>query len=164
MKSIAKLTLVMLALVATTAAAQNSANITATAVVQQPITVTGSTTLDFANVFPGVAKTVAVSDLTAGLFTVAGQASTNVNLALTLPANLVNGGNNLPIGTWTGYKNTTNNATAGGAAFSPVNGANGGLVLSGTGAGFVFLGATVTPAINLPAGTYTSTITLTATY
>src|SRR5947207_15560783 len=86
MNTASKLTLAALALtVLTTAVAQaqvNNANITATATVQQPINVTGAQSLNFGNVFPGVAKTIAATDGTnAGRWDVAGQASTVVNLA-----------------------------------------------------------------------------------
>ena len=162
MKSIAKLTVALLALVATTAAAQtNNASITATASVQAPINVTGAVNLDFQNVFPGINKTVLASDPTAGRFDITGQASTLVNLAFTLPTNLVNGGNNLPIGTFTGLKNTANNqGTA--TAFAPAGGTT--LTLSAGGLGFAWVGATVTPPVNLAAGTYTNTVQLTVTY
>ena len=47
--------------VSTASAQTNSANITARAVVQQPINVTGTTNLDFGNVFPGVNATIAAT-------------------------------------------------------------------------------------------------------
>src|SRR6267142_916368 len=84
MNTASKLTLAALALtVLGTAAAQaqvNNASITATATVQQPINVTGAQSLNFGNVFPGVAKTIAATDGTnAGRWDVSGQASTLVN-------------------------------------------------------------------------------------
>lgn len=166
MKSIAKLTLALVVLVATTAAAQNSANITATANVQQPITVTAGNNLNFANVFPGVNKTVLVSDAGAGTFTIAGQGTTPVTLAMTIPATLSDGATHtLTIGSWTGYENASNSPTAGGTAFTPVSGAiPGTLTLSAGGAGFIFVGATVSPTIAQVAGTYTGTVSLTVTY
>ena len=87
----------LLALTATAGQAQ-SANINATATVLTAITVTGANPLAFGNVFPGVAKTVAITDAGAGRFDLTGQTSANVNIAFTLPANLTSGGNNLPIG------------------------------------------------------------------
>jgi hypothetical protein len=149
--------------VTATAAAQNNATINATAVVQQPIVVSATRTLDFGNVFPGVAKAIAVAAATSGEFSVTGQASTAANMTFVLPANLTNGGNNLPIGTWTGYWNTANNATAGGTAFTPSAGATG-LTFSGTGGAFVFVGATVTPSVGQVAGTYNGTVQMTVTY
>ena len=166
MKTASKLTLVALTLAVAgvvTAQAQGvNGSITATASVQSPITVAGSRALDFGNVFPGINKTVAVGDATAGLFTVTGQASTQVTYAFTLPGNLTNGLNNLPISPWSGYVNTTN-STSGGSSFPP-SAVPANATLSGSGALFFFIGATVTPPNNLPAGTYTGTVTLTVSY
>ena len=155
MNTASKLTLAALALtVLATAAAQaqvNNANITATATVQQPINVSTGQSLNFGNVFPGVAKTIATTDATAGRWDVTGQASTLVNLSLTLPINLQSGLNLLPI---------ANNAAA--ATPFPVDGAS--TSLSGTGALFVWVGGQVNPASNQPAGVYTASVTLTVTY
>jgi hypothetical protein len=138
-------------------------SITATATVQTPITVTGTQNLSFGNVFPGVAKAVAYSDATnAGKFSVAGQASTPVTYSFTLPANLTSGGNNLPIGSWLGYENQSN-STSGGTAITP-SATPTTSTLSGSGALFFFLGATVTPPANQPAGNYSGTVTLTVSY
>ena len=110
----AALATLVLALVAgTTVRAQGvNGSITATASVQSPITVAGVQNLAFGNVFPGVAKTIAYSDATnGGHFSVTGQASTPVTYSFTLPTNLTSAGNNLPIGSWTGYVNTTNSTS-----------------------------------------------------
>jgi Mat/Ecp fimbriae major subunit len=153
--------LLFLSLAATAAEAQ-SANITATATVYQAMTITGARTLDFGNVFPGVAKAVAVAAATSGRFDLTGQNSANVNLTFTLPANLTSGANNLPIGTWTGCTNTTN-STTGCASFTPSGSATPS-AFGGTGSLYVWVGGTVTPAGNQPTGTYTGTVTLTAAY
>ena len=147
---------------ASSAAAQsNSGSITATAVVQQPINVNGAVNLQFGNVFPGVNKAVLLTDAGAGRFDVTGQASTPVNLAFTaLPTNLANGGTNLPVAFTSGYN--TSNSAAGATTFAPGSGTS--TSLSGTGALYVFLGGTVTPAVNQAAGTYTGTVTLQVTY
>lgn len=151
----------LLSLAGSTARAQ-SANITATATVFQAMTVTGARTLDFGNVFPGVAKAIGVAAATSGRFDLTGQSSANVNLSFTLPANLTSGANNLPIGTWTGCTNATN-TTTGCTAFTPSASATAS-AFSGAGALFVFVGGTVTPAGNQASGTYTGTVTLTAAY
>ena len=135
-------------------------NIQATANVFQAITVTGAQDLLFGNVFPGVPKTVGVA--AGGRFDLLGQASTPVQVAFTLPTNLVNGTNNLPIGTWTGCTNPTT-SPAGCTSFTP-SGTATTTGFSAAGAVSVFVGATVTPAAAQPAGTYTGTITLTANY
>jgi Domain of unknown function (DUF4402) len=135
---------------------------TATATVQSPIAVTGAVPLNFQSVFPGVVKTVAYSDVTAGRFDVTGQASTLVTYSFTLPLNLTNAGQNLPIGSWTGYVNTTQ-STSGGTAITPsVSSASATLSVSGTLS--FYIGATVTPPNTLPAGSYTGTVTLTVSY
>ncbi|MBK8003518.1 MAG: DUF4402 domain-containing protein [Gemmatimonadetes bacterium] len=145
-----------------TAAQAQSANINATAVVYQAMTVTGARALDFGNVFPGVAKSIAVAAATSGRFDLTGQASANVNLTFTLPTNLTSGANNLPIGTWTGCTNATN-TTTGCTTFTPSGSATAS-AFSGTGNLFVWVGGTVTPAANQAAGTYNGTVTLTAAY
>jgi len=150
-----------LALAATAAQAQ-SASIQALATVYTPITVAGNRNLDFGNVFPGVAKTIAIAAPTSGQFQLGGQASGNVNLTFTLPTNLTSGANNLPIGTWTGCHAATNNTT-GCTTFTPSGSATAS-AFSGTGALFVWVGGTVTPAANQAAGTYNGTVTLTAAY
>lgn len=151
----------ILSLSAAGASAQ-SANINATATVYQALTVTGARALDFGNVFPGVAKSIVVSDATSGRFDLTGQASANVNVSFTLPTNLTSGANNLPIGTWTGCSNATN-TTAGCTSFTPSASATA-TALSGAGALFVWVGGTVSPAANQAAGAYTGTVTLTAAY
>lgn len=151
----------ILSLSAAGASAQ-SANINATATVYQALTVTGARALDFGSVFPGVAKSIVVSDATSGRFDLTGQASANVNVSFTLPTNLTSGANNLPIGTWTGCTNATN-TTAGCSSFTPSASATP-TAMSGAGALFVWVGGTVSPAANQAAGSYTGTVTLTAAY
>ncbi|MBK6422377.1 MAG: DUF4402 domain-containing protein [Gemmatimonadales bacterium] len=151
----------ILSLSAAGASAQ-SANINATATVYQALTVTGARALDFGSVFPGVAKSIVVSDATSGRFDLTGQASANVNVSFTLPTNLTSGANNLPIGTWTGCTNPTN-STAGCTSFTPSASATP-TAMSGAGALFVWVGGTVSPAANQAAGSYTGVVTLTAAY
>jgi hypothetical protein len=148
---------------ATTASAQ-SANINATATVLQPLTVTGARDLAFGNVYPGVNKSVAVADATSGRFDLTGVASAQVTLSFTLPTNLTNGGNNLPIGSWTGYYNVTNNASVGGTSFTPSASPTTTTLAPVTGQLFVFAGATVSPSGSQVAGSYTAQVTLTAAY
>jgi len=164
MRKFVALALAVLALVVFTKpvyAQVNNASITATATVQAPINVTAVSNLDFQNVFPGVAKTVLVAGATAGRWDVAGAPSTPISLNFTLPNNLVSGGNLLPIGTWTGNHNTT--AAPTGTGFTP-SGTPTAATLSATGALFVYIGATVSPLANQPAGVYTAAVTLTVLY
>ncbi len=146
-----------------TAQAQTqTASIQATATVMQPINVTGAVNLAFGGVFPGIAKTIAVSAAGAGRFDATGQASSPVLVSFVLPTNLTSGANNLPIGTWTGHRNTVNNPTTG-TNFTP-SAATTAATTSATGQLFVFVGATVTPATNQAAGAYSGTIQITVTY
>ena len=164
MRKLVALALAVLALVVFTTpvyAQVNNASITATATVQAPINVTAVTNLDFQSVFPGVAKTVLVTDATAGRWDVAGAASTPVSLNFTLPGNLSSGANLMPIGTWTGNHNTT--AAPTGTGFTP-SGTPTAATLSATGALFVYIGATVSPLANQAAGVYTAAVTLTVLY
>ncbi|MDQ3997452.1 MAG: hypothetical protein M3303_10635 [Gemmatimonadota bacterium] len=152
-----------LATLATTASAQ-SANINATATVLQPLTVSGARDLAFGNVYPGVNKSIAVADATSGRFDLTGVASAQVQFSFTLPTNLNNGGNTLPIGTWTGYHNTTNSASVGGTAFTPSSSNTTTNLAAVTGQLFIFVGATVSPSGTQTAGPYTAQVTATAAY
>lgn len=148
--------------VAASNAGAQSANINVTANVFQAIVVSGTQALDFGSVFPGVDKTIAPSAASSGRFSATGQASSNVNMTFTLPANLVNGGNNLPINSWTGCRDTDNDP-AGCTGFTPSAAATA-AAFSGAGELFIFIGATVQPAANQAAGAYTAVATLTLAY
>jgi spore coat protein U-like protein len=153
----------MISLTAAEVRAQTqTATILASASVMQPINVVGAVNLAFGSVFPGVARTVAVNAPGAGRFDVTGQPSAPVFVSFVLPANLVSGGNNLPIGSWTGHQNTVNNPSTG-TSFTP-SAAMTTAAFSGTGQLFVFVGATVTPATNQAPGVYNGTIQITVTY
>lgn len=149
-------------LAAVPSAQAQSANIQALANVFQAMTVSGVRNLDFGNVFPGVNKSIAVDNANSGKFTVAGQASANVNLTFTLPANLTSGGNNLPIGTWVGHWNGVDDASSG-TNFTPSAGATA-AQFSGSGNLYVFVGATVSPGGSQTAGSYSGTVTMTVAY
>ena len=146
----------------TGADAQNSANASVTAEVQQPITVTKTNDLAFGTVFPGLNKTIAVTDAGAAAFTIAGQAGANVNLTFTIPATLSSGGNTMPIASWSARHNTANSAAAG-TTFTPSASATS-TTLNGSGALYVFVGATAQPAVSQVAGTYSGTLTMTVVY
>src|SRR3989454_12670896 len=117
MRSITKLSLVVaaLALAGTALQAQsNNASITATASVQTPINVLGAQQLSFGNVFPGVNKTIAATDLAnGGRFDITGQASTPVTLSFTLPATLSSAGNTMPIVSFAGVHAQNSTQTGG---------------------------------------------------
>jgi len=153
---------VVLATLMTPSAAKAQASITATANVASALALTAGNDLDFQLVIPGFTKTVLVTDVTAGTFTINGGAGSEVSFSFSsLPANLTDGGgNNLPI-VYTGVHNTANDAATG-AAFPP--GAGDITVLSALGELYLFLGGTVDATASPPNGTYTGTVTLTAAY
>lgn len=159
--TVAAIALTMVGVVAARAQT-NNASIQATAVVQQPINVTGARDLAFGNVFPGVNKSIPVTDPNSGRWDVAGQANANVQLTFNLPATLSDGTNTMPIGTYAAHHNTSN-APTGGTDFTP-SAAPANATLSGTGGLFVFIGATVSPATNQPAATYSGLLSMTVVY
>jgi hypothetical protein len=144
------------------AEAQNNASATITATVQQPITVTKNNDLSFGNVFPGVDKSIAVTAGGAAKFTVAGQASTAVNLTFSTPATIASGGNNLALASWTGHYSGTDLPT-GGTSFTPSPSATS-ATLNGSGALYVYVGATAQPTTTQAAGSYSGNVTMTVVY
>ena len=149
------------------ATAQTSGTINAKALVRQPITITNGQDLDFGIVIQGTAKSISETAAAAGRFDATGTANANVNVNFTLPANLISGANNLPIGTWTGCFNQAAAVNTVGcttiasmAATTPTAFGN----VAGAGRLWVFVGATVTPGVAQAVGTYTNTVMLTLTY
>lgn len=152
--------------IATLAQAQpNNATINASATVLQPVTVVAQSDLDFGNVFPGVNKSVLLTDAGAGSWYVTGVSSAEVDLSLATPANLSDGGNNLPIQFGAGdagYNTANDPSTATG--FDPAAGASTNLSGAALGDLWVWIGGQVQPVADQPAGLYTGTITLTVDY
>jgi len=152
---------------ATVSQAQTSGSINVNALVRQPITITNGQDLDFGVVLQGTPKTIAETAAAAGRFDATGTANANVNIDFTLPANLVNGANNLPIGSWTGCYNqsaATNSSGCTAIANMASTTATAFGNVAGAGRLWVFVGATVTPAAAQAVGSYTNTATLTLTY
>lgn len=148
-------------------AAQTSGSINATALVRQPITISPGQDLDFGIVLQGTPATIASTDAAAGRFDATGTANANVNIDFTLPTNLVNGANNLPIGSWTGcYNQSAAVNSSGCTAIANMAGTTATSFGNVAGAGrlWVFVGATVSPGASQAVGTYTNTATLTLTY
>ena len=140
-------------------------DIQATANVLQPLSVTDNLRdLDFGDVFPGLPTSVAFTDPTSGQWRINGEAGKEVDISFTLPGSLFDGVNNLPISFAAGDAGyNTANASATATAFDPTAGTT--ELLDGTsGEGFVWIGGTVTPAANQPAGLYTATITMDVVY
>lgn len=139
-----------------------SANVSATATVVTPLVVTGGANLAFGDVFQGVNKTVPFSDAASGRFSITGFGTSQVALTFTLPTNLVNGANNLPIDSWDIRSNATN-VTAGATAMTVTSGVP---VNANLAAGnlFLFVGGRVLPAAAQAAGSYTGSVVLAAAY
>jgi hypothetical protein len=139
-----------------------SATVSATATVVTPLVVTGGANLAFGNVFQGVNKTVPFSDAASGRFSIAGFGTSQVAMTFTLPSNLVNGADNLPIDSWDIRSNPTN-VTAGATALTVTSGVpvNGNLT---AGSIYLFVGGRVLPAVAQAAGSYTGNIVLAAAY
>ncbi len=139
-----------------------SATVSATATVVTPLIVTGGANLAFGNVFQGVNKTVPFSDAASGRFSITGFGTSQVAMTFTLPTDLANGANTLPIDTWDIRSNTTN-VTAGATALTVTSGV---AVNSNLAAGnlFLFVGGRVVPAVAQLAGSYTGSIVLAAAY
>ncbi len=155
---------VLLAAAGTQAAQAQSASISATATVQQALTIAAAGNLAFGSVFPGVAKVVAPSDAASGAWTLTGAANAEVTLTFTLPANLTDASsNNLPIsfGAASAGHNTVN-SRAGLTLVNPT--AVGTTRLDGvSGNLYVFIGGSVSPVAQ-PAGAYSGSITLATAY
>lgn len=155
---------------------QNTANkaISGKAIVMQAITVTNQVDLDFGIIAQGANKTIGLTNnvtgwnegtQSTGRFLVSAAATTSIDLAFTVPTDLVKGSDVLlPIDTYTyGWDVTNDYATGttlvnGGDVTMPTN-----LVETVNGI-YVFVGATVKPGPSQAIGSYAADITLTATY
>lgn len=140
----------------------------ATGTVLQPISFTNATNLTFGTaLFPGISKTVGISDAGAATFDIAGEADKGVTVTFTLPTELTltTGSATMPItfaSTDAGYSTTDD--PSGATTFDP--GAGAATTTLGTTSGllYVWLGGTVDPAINQTAGDYAADITLDVAY
>jgi hypothetical protein len=138
----------------------------ATGTVLQPIQMTG-TNLNFGNnIFPGLDKKVSRSEAEAAQFDISGEAGKEVVATFTLPSDLSDGASNsLPIvfnALDGGYAPASTDQTTA-SSFDPNSPFTTTLDASG-GNLYLWLGGTVTPAQNQPAGTYEGDITLDIAY
>ena len=154
-----------LAFVATTAQAQNTANVDATATVVSPLTLTlSSGAIDFGNVFPGTTP-AAITPASGAKFVAAGYASAEVDFQFTtVPASLSDGANNLGI-TFQYCVDNDDDAAACAVSGSAATGVANVVNLTAGGAAQLWLGATLAaiPA-NQPAGSYTGQVSLQVNY
>jgi hypothetical protein len=160
------LTLTIVAM-GTVAYAQSTANddITASATILAPVAVTAGANLAFGDVAQGSTATIAYNNASAGTFSVTGNASTSVELALTLPATLSGGGDPLTITYTAGYDvaSEANEDPTSGTAFATSAQTAQTVTLNASGQAFVSVGGSISPT-SAHTGTYTGTITLTASY
>ena len=139
-----------------------TAQINAKGTVITHITVSSSQDLDFGNdIVAGVATTVAKNESNAGKFLLAGQPNRQISISFTLPSNLTNGANTMPItftSTDAGYK--VNDGSI--SAFDPSLGTDASFGTDG--AMEVVLGGTVTPSSSQTAGMYSAPVTISLQY
>jgi hypothetical protein len=141
--------------ITSTAQAQTSQVINATATVLSAITITG-TDLAFGNIAPTQTKTIAPA--AGGTFVVTGSANSAVTVSLTtLPTNINSAA--LALGSWTGLHGQSN-LPASGAAFVPSTSFSTAATLSATGLYHMWIGATLTATAATP-GSYTSATPIT---
>ena len=131
----------------------------------KPLTNTGSQTLAFGTVFPGLRHAVLRTDaVNSGQFQIRGQNGGQVTVTFTLPAAMTGpGGSQLPL---------TFGANDGGYSQSPTISAATGFdprtplvtTLSGQGRLYLYLGGAVSPPSRITPGAYSATITCTVIY
>lgn len=170
------LALLVVSLLATTASSQDVANGLAIANVLATLTVTATQSLDFQNVFQGVAKTQdETSDALSGIFTIAGEPSAGLSVYLTLPdyLALASGADRMTI-SFSGTDCTFSVLDAAAPSTPSAPGAGAlldqnprnllGTTVGVGGVSQIFLGGRVTPSINQSAGAYSGDILCTVAY
>ncbi len=129
-----------------------------------PVTISAERNLQFSTVYPGVNKTISITDAGSGKWHIQGDANAGVTLTFTnLPNTLTCGGNSVPISygaNAAGYCTSDDPASA--TTFDPSVGTN--ATLSASGDLYVWIGGTVQPSEAAPQGAYTGTITLDVVY
>ena len=132
----------------------------------RPVAVIGGVrALSFGDVLPGVQSTILPTDPTrSGQFNITGQKFSEIEAWLTLPTQMTGpAGASIPLVFGPGSAGRSNTgAITDQITVDPRTRFT--LTLSGNGRGFVYLGGTLLPAGQLPAGPYSATITLTVAY
>lgn len=151
--------LMMLAAVsAAHAQSTDSESATVSATVIASLSLAKDQNLAFGEVTQNASSVVDVTDAGAVKFTVTGEPNKNITFTLTSPANLTNGGNNLPYTDDVQY----NTSDAPGTALALNDGAT--IALNGSGNLYVYLGGTVTAALAQVTGAYSGTFTVQVDY
>jgi len=137
----------------------------ATGTVLQPLQMTG-TDLNFGNnIFPGLDKGVDRTESGAAQFDISGEAGKEVTATLTLPSEMSDGSNSMSItfGPTDGGHAMASTDQASATSFDPNSPLT--TTLDATdGSLHLWLGGTVSPSYNQPAGTYQGDITLDIAY
>jgi hypothetical protein len=145
---------------------------TAQATVLASLTVTSLAPLDFGTVYQGIGKSIANNNADAGVFTITGQATSQVTVYMQLPDYLQGPGNDRMVVAFS-TTDATFDPTANANPTTPGIGSTlntnphafpSGLTLSAGGAASIFLGGKVIPSVNQAAGNYTADIVLTVAY
>ncbi|PWB76177.1 hypothetical protein C3F09_01115 [candidate division GN15 bacterium] len=144
---------------------------TVQATVLASLAVTAAASLDFGTVYQGVAKSVADNTADAGVFTISGQASSQITVYMQLPEYLQGPGNDrmvISFSTTGAVFDPSGNVdpTTPGLGHSDENphAFSNGLTLSAGGAAAIFLGGRVIPSVNQAAGAYSGDIVVTVAY
>jgi len=127
-------------------------------------TVTALRGLDFGSIISGTTTTVAANSSSAMAFRISAGIGLSLGMNVTLPTTLtrVGGGGQLPVtfcSTCAIYR-VNNSSPGGGTTFNPSNGLLGLLLLLG-GDVYVWIGASTSPPLNQPAGSYTGSVVVT---
>ncbi len=136
----------------------DSESATISATVIAALSVSKDQNMAFGDVAQNTASTIEVTDAGAVKFTVGGEPNKNVTFTLTSPANLTNGGNDLPFADDVQF----NTSDAPGTASALADGAT--EPLNGTGDLYVYLGGTVTAGAGQATGAYSGTFTVQVDY
>lgn len=158
------ITFILLLAFSVTQSFAQSATVSASGTVLQPLSVTGTNLSFGSEVFPGINEVVDKGDATAAQLDITGEASKEVTATFTLPTELSDGTNNLPItfSTTDGGHAATSGDQGSATAFDPNSALTS--TLSASGELFIWLGGTVEPASDQTAGTYSADITLDTVY
>ncbi|TVP42675.1 MAG: DUF4402 domain-containing protein [Gemmatimonadales bacterium] len=156
MKAATLATLVLALPVAAQAQASTSVQVTANVLAQ--LTVENSRDMDFGDIIPGFARTIAATSTDAAQFAVSGGSSSEISISFVLPGALSSGTDALPI-SFTAARGATTGSMS--QTFDPSAPHTAPLV---NGSLFVNLGGTVAPIAAQPTGIYTGTATMTVAY
>jgi hypothetical protein len=130
----------------------------------RPLNASGTQSLTFGTIFPGVPSAVLRTDAArAGEFQITGQKNADVRITFTLPATLALGGGSVPLAFAAGDGGVSTSGTIGTAtAFDPRVPLT--ATLSQQGRLYIFLGATALASGQSAAGTYAADITISVCY